>query len=69
VVIGISNQNADDIRLKQAPDFCLPLLQFAIKTRVFERNRRLYCYQFENCDMSSRECVRRQRIFKEDDPG
>ena len=58
----ISDQDADDVGFDQAPDLCFPLLQIAVQTGVFQRDRGLRGKQLQHRNPSRRE-TRGARLF------
>src|SRR5258706_6499435 len=48
----IPDKDADDVRVDQAPDSCLPLLEIVVKARVFDRDHRLVGEGLEKRDLS-----------------
>src|SRR5271154_288104 len=62
--VEIPNEDSDDVRVDQAPDLRLALLEIAEETGVLQRDRRLRRQQFQDRDSIRSERVRGQRVLE-----
>ncbi len=66
--MNIPDHDPDDVRVNEAADPGLPLLEIAVQTGVLQRDRRLRRQQFQYRDPGGREHVRCQVVLEIEHP-